>query len=204
MRKIMFRMTAAALMLLLTACAGTPKKPNMYIEKAQLTKQEEDIAKLLGADNGELICDFKLDDTVKCIQVNTYELSNGEWEFTSGGGGYQFSDDKGRLALSFKNIADGIRVALQSENSHSSSEHMTDPAAQMEGMSRATSMLNDTKEITYEQEIPLAIQIITTNSSIRSYDVDYYFKPEEYEKQGYEHVYAITVRFSQKTIEELE
>lgn len=203
MKKMIISIVAAVIIVSMTAC-GTPKKPDMYIEKAQLTKQEEDIAKLLGADNGKLIYDFKLDDTVKCIQVNTYELSNGEWEFMSGGGGYQFSDDKGRLALSFKNIADGIRVAFQSKNNHSSSEHMTDPAAQMEGMSRATSMLDDTEEITYEQEIPLVIQIITTNNSIRSYDVDYYFKPEEYEKQGYEHVYAITVRFSQKTIDELE
>ena len=36
-----------------------------------------------------------------------------------------------------------------------------------------------------------------------SYHVDYFNCPEEYEKLGYEGVFAITVRFSKKTVGEL-
>ena len=61
--------------------------------------------------------------------------------------------------------------------------------------------LSEKKEIVYEEEIPLAIQIATSKNEISSYVVDYFYQPEEYEKFDYEHVYAITVEFSQNTIE---
>ena len=59
-------------------------------------------------------------------------------------------------------------------------------------------------EFVYEEEIPLAVQIITSKNEVVSYQVDYFNSPEEYEKYGYEGVFAITVRFSQKTVGELD
>jgi len=50
----------------------------------------------------------------------------------------------------------------------------------------------------------LAVQVITSNNQIMSYQVDYFHSPEEYEKLGYEGVFAITIRFSQKTVGELD
>ena len=70
-------------------------------------------------------------------------------------------------------------------------------------MGWATSTLTDKTEIAYDQEIPLVIQIITSKNEVHSYMVDYFFQPEEYEKYDYEHVYAITVLFSQKTVNKL-
>ena len=57
---------------------------------------------------------------------------------------------------------------------------------------------------THEGEIPLAVQVITSNNQIMSYQVDYFHSPEEYEKLGYEGVFAITILFSQKTVGELD
>ena len=62
-------------------------------------------------------------------------------------------------------------------------------------MSISTSALTDTEKISYEKEIPLAVQIITSKDEVNSYDPSYFFKPDEYEKYGYEHVYAVTVTF---------
>ena len=206
MKKIINSITLIAVisaLFTLTSCSREPGKPAMYIEKAVLSQQEEKIAQLLGAESGAGIYDFVLDDTVKCVQVNTYQLSDGTWELISGGGGWQFSDIKGRLALSFENIGEGLRIAVQSENDSGSMEHSTDPKEGITEMGRATSMLNNLREITYEQEIPLVMQIFTSNSSVYSLDVDYFFKPEKYQEYGYESVYAVTVRFSQKTVGEL-
>ena len=188
----------------LTACSQTPQKPEMYIEKAELTKQEENLAKLLGANENQRIYDFKLDDTVQTVRVNTYELKDGSWQLISGGGGQQFSDSRGRMALRFDKLSEGIRVAIQSEDEYSAVAHSTEPVEETEGMSRTTSALEDLAEIAYEQEIPLAIQICTAKDSVYSYQVEYFFSPEEYEKHDYEEVYAVTVLFSQKTIGELE
>ena len=52
----------------------------MYIELAQLTAEEEQIAALLGLDTKQRIFDFVLDDTVQTIQVNSYRLVDGEWK----------------------------------------------------------------------------------------------------------------------------
>ncbi|KPU45273.1 hypothetical protein OXPF_11650 [Oxobacter pfennigii] len=203
MKKIITGIIAVIFIFSLSACSSSVKKPSMYIEKAELSQQEENIAKLLGDNNDQLIYDFKLDDTVKSVQINTYKLIDGKWKMISGGG-QQFPDGMGRLALDFENLAEGLRIALQSEHSSGSTKYSAEPAEEITGIGRATSMLNDLTEITYEKEIPLVVQISTAQNSINSYNVDYFFTPDEYQKHSYEHVYAITILFSQKTVGELD
>lgn len=203
MKKVIIIIVAIIFVLSLVACSNKVQKPAMYLEKAQLSEQEEDIAKLLGANSDQHIYDFILDDTARSVQVNTYKLIDGTWKLVAGGGGQAFSDENGRLALDFENLAEGLRVALQSEHNSGSSKHSTEPTGEFEGMGRATSILSDLTEIIYEKEIPLVIQILTAKNTVNSYNVDYFYTPDEYEKYGYEHVYAITIRFSQKTVNEL-
>lgn len=88
-------------------CSDTPETTDkMYIEPAQLTEEEEQIAALLGLNTKQRIFDFVLDETVQSMQV------------------------------------------------------------------------------------------ITSGNNVVSYQVDYFNSPEEYEKLGYEGVFAITVKFS--------
>ena len=214
-KKILSSILIVFLLLFLTTCDRKPKKPDMYIEVAQLSEQEKNIAKLLGYDNGQVICDYMLDDTVNSIQVNSYELIDGEWDLISGGG-YAFSDEAGRFALKFDDIPRGYRFSIQSENSTGSMEHTSpelkedygameqESVNDTESMGRTTSLMSELTEITYEEEIPLAIQISTSKDSIISYFIESFFTSEEYEKHDYEHVYAITIRFSQKTLDVLD
>ena len=175
----------------------------MYIEEAQLTEEEKNIAELLGLNQEYRLYDFSLDDTVKSMQINTYELIDGEWHIVAGGGGQAFEDAEGRLALGFDNLADGLRIAIQSEHNNGSTSYFKESENDITGMGYATSVLSDKQEIVYDQEIPLVIQIITSKNEVHSYVVDYFFQPEEYEKYDYEYVYAITVLFSQKPVSEL-
>lgn len=48
------------------------------------------------------------------------------------------------------------------------------------------------------------VQVITSKNEIVSSILDDFYSPEEYEKLGYEGVFAITIRFSQKTVGELD
>lgn len=207
MKRMILWILALCMLLSFAACKpdSAAEETAMYIEPAQLTEEEENIVKLLDAkENGQnRIFDFVLDDSVQSLQVNTYELVDGAWSLVSGGGGWAFSDRQGRLALNFDKLAEGLRVALQSEHSNSSNSHFSAAEYDFTGMGCATSTLNNRMEFTYEEEIPLVIQIITTKNEVRSYGADYFNHPEEYAKQGYEHVYAVTIRFSQKTLEEL-
>lgn len=187
----------------LSACAEN-NLDTMYIEEAQLTEEEKNIAELLGLNQEYRLYDFTIDDTVKSMRINTYELVDGEWHIVAGGGGQAFEDSEGRLALGFENIADGLRIAIQSEHRGGSTSYFAESKNDITGMGYATSTLSDKKRIAYDQEIPLVIQIITSKNEVHSYMVDYFFQPEEYEKYDYEYVYAITVLFSQKSVSELE
>ena len=105
------------------------------------------------------------------------------------------------MAFGFEDLRGEYREAVQfgkdfTAVKYGSSEEIDDP----EGTGRTASFLAGRTEIVYEREIPIAIQINTTKNQVLSYDPDYFFQPEEYEKLGYEHVYALTVMFSQEPL----
>ena len=206
MKKLTVMVMAIVGMLSMVGCSDTEKTAEkMYIEPAQLTEEEEKIAALLGLNTQQQIYDFVLDETVQSIQVNTYRLIDGEWKLETGGGGQAFSDATGRIALSFERLDEGIRIAIQSEHSGGSTEYDSERNENLNEIgSYATSILSEKTEFAYEEEIPLAVQIITSKNQVVSYRVDYFNSPEEYEKYGYEGVFAITIRFSQKTVGELD
>ena len=206
MKKLIIIVLAIVGMISMVGCSDTEKTVDkMYIEPAQLTEEEEKIAALLGLNKQQQIYDFVLDETVQSIQVNTYRLIDGEWKLETGGGGQAFSDATGRIALSFERLDEGIRIAIQSEHSGGSTEYDSERNEDLNEIGcYATSILSEKTEFAYEEEIPLVVQIITSKNEVVSYQVDYFNSPEEYEKFEYEGVFAITVRFSQKTVGELD
>ena len=206
MKKLIVIVLAIVGMISMIGCSDTEKTAvKMYIEPAQLTEEEEKIAALLGLNTQQKIYDFVLDETVQSIQVNTYRLIDGEWKLETGGGGQAFSDATGRIVLSFERLDEGVRIAIQSEHSDGSTEYDSERNEDLNEIgSCATSILSEKIEFAYEEEIPLAVQIITSKNQVVSYRVDYFNSPEEYEKYGYEGVFAITIRFSQKTVGELD
>ena len=206
MKKLIIIVLAIVGMISMVGCSDTEKTVDkMYIEPAQLTEEEEKIAALLGLNTQQQIYDFVLDETVQSIQVNTYRLIDGEWKLETGGGGQAFSDATGRIALSFERLDEGIRIAIQSEHSGGSTEYDSERNEDLNEIGGyATSILSEKTEFAYEEEIPLVVQIITSKNEVVSYQVDYFNSPEEYEKFEYEGVFAITVRFSQKTVGELD
>ena len=206
MKKLIVAVLVVIGMMSMVGCSDAPKSAEkMYIEPAQLTEEEEKIAALLGLNTKQRIFDFVLDESVQSIQVNTYRLINGEWKLETGGGGQAFSDMDGRIALDFERLDEGIIIAIQSEHTGGSTEYESERNEDLNEIgSFATSVLSEKTDIVYEEEIPLAVQVITSSNQVMSYQVDYFNSPEEYEKLGYEGVFAITIRFSQKTVAELD
>lgn len=195
-----------ALLALLAGCSAEAA-PAMYIEPAKLDEKEEAVAKLLGADTDQHLFDVVLDGTAKKVSVCIYELVDGKWALSSGGGGLAINDIEEddttlRMAFGFDDLRGKFRQAIQFSNGDFSAVTHTPPEEPEteEGMGRTTSYLSNRTEIVYGQEIPLAIQINTSKNEVVSYFTEYFFQPEEYEKFGYEHVYALTVTFSQEPL----
>lgn len=193
---------AALTLCLLLLCGCSERLPAMYIQPAQLTQAETDMMELLDMEGQQKIYDFKVDENIQRIELNGYELIDGEWQQFFGGGGRTFTDTEGRIALRFENIREGLWEAIQSEsyNGHTGWESTAGKDEEETGTSQTSTMLTDLQEIVYEEEIPLAVQIVTSGDMIRTFDTTYFFHPEEYEEYGYDHVYAVTIRFSQEPL----
>lgn len=202
---------AAVIALALCGCRAAPTGGGAKtIAPAQLTAEEEALATLLDVEmDSYRIFDFvsgsgreKEGEGVQSVQLTLYELSEGEWAVKAQSR-RAFSDAKGRIALSFGKITDGVNMSVQSENVM---ENMTLDKITQSGtasMSYTTSVLTESADMELDKETPLAIQIVTSKNDIQSYGVQYFEMPREYAKHGYEHVYAITVMFSEKTVYEL-
>lgn len=202
MKRIPSVLLIICLTLGLCSCAQAEQdnKAEMYIKPAQLTEEEKNIAELFGSNSSQTVFDFVLNDDVHSVQVNVYRLSDGKWESEIGGGGQVFTDTSGRIALEFGKLAEGIRIAIQSESGSDTTSNEREIADEFVNMSCATSILPDKVEVSYGEEIPLAIQVITSKNEIVSYAVDYFENPEEYEKFDYEGVYAVTVCFNKEPL----
>lgn len=196
------------LALVLCGCSSAGAAPAMYIQPAELDEKEEAVAKLLGADTDQHLFDVVLDGTAKKVSVCIYELVDGKWALRSGGGGLAINDIEEddttlRMAFGFDDLRGKFRQAIQfGSGDYSAVSHA--PAEEFEernsALGRTTAFLANRTEIVYEKEIPLAIQINTSKNEVVSYFTEYFFQPEEYEKFGYEHVYALTVTFSQEPL----
>lgn len=195
----------AALMLsALTACGAGEKKDNnaaMTIAPAQLSGEEERLAELLALDMGAYhIFDFQAGNA-KFLELNVYELVDGEWGHLPGGGGTGLSEGNGRIALTFGKMTEGVRLAIQAGEANYSTFVQIEPGDDVSGMTFATSALDDAPlAIELGQEIPLVLQTVTSKNEVRFYKVDYFGMPRELAKAGYEHIYAITVTFSAREL----
>lgn len=202
MKKALLLLMAALMLPALSACAGEARQdrePEMYIEPAQLNEDEEKMAQLLGGMDGQHIFDFSVDDSVQSLSIKLWKLEDGEWTDWQADR-QMLIEGSGRIALGFEDITEGCRIAVQTQSDFSASSGSREADEELSAMSRTTSYLTEREEIAYDKEIPLAIQIFTDKDSVSSYDVKYFEHPEEYEKLGYEGVFAVTVCFSQEPL----
>lgn len=182
----------------LSACSGQPASTGLQLAPAELTEEEKNVLSLLG-DSKAALFDFTVDESIRSVRVERYELSaDGTWQ-SFGGGSFIVDGASGRLALSLNPTSNEIRLAIQDD--HGTSAIRNDyPVSDFTGMSMTSSLLASPVDIVPDQEIPLMVQILTNKNEVHSYTVEYFFHPEEYTKFDYEHVYAITVTFSSDSL----
>lgn len=181
------------------------KNAGMTIQPAQLSEEEAALTELLAVEMGNYrMFDFQLGDDsgVQSMCLTACELVDGDWSTIAQDRG-AFTASEGRIALTFGKMTDGVKTAVQSASGTGTNEYTPIPADDVSGMTFATSKLSGPVSIEFDQEIPLVLQVATSKSEFTTYDVAYFGMPRELAKHGYEHIYAITVTFSQKPLSEL-
>lgn len=206
MKRGIVLLMAALMLLVLSGCGQggeqdgkTAEWNEMYIEPAKLNEDEKKMAQLLGGMEGQTIFDFSADDTVRSLIITTWKLEDGQWvEYMLDS--QRLDESSGRIALSFENLTVGCRIAVQTGSGFSASTRHGEADEELEGMGCTTAYLPQRKEIEYGEDIALVIQTFTDKNEVISYDPDYFAHPEEYEKLGYEGVFAVTACFSQEPL----
>ncbi len=206
MKRGIVLLMAALMLLALSGCGQggeqegkTAEGNEMYIEPAQLNEDEKKMAQLLGGMEGQTIFDFSADDTVRSLIITTWKLEDGQWvEYMLDS--QRLDESSGRIALSFEDLTAGCRIAVQTQSGFSASTRHGEADEELEGMGCTTAYLPQRKEIEYGEDIALVIQTFTDKNEVISYDPEYFAHPEEYEKLGYEGVFAVTACFSQEPL----
>lgn len=199
MKKIILILLILVLGISLYACGGKKNNKSVNdskIEVASLTEEESNILKLFGVDANSKIFDYVVDEKAKSIHIKQYILDEtSEWKERSGSSS-RIGELKGRIAISI-NENGGLRLALQDKNGVSSSNYNPESLNDITDYGKSTSWA-DSSDIVYNQEIPLAVQIITTSNSISSYGVESFFDPSKFQET--DTVTAITITFSEDNL----
>lgn len=208
-------LTLAALMALgLMGCGANKDKDKnktddkdaaLTIRPMELTPEEAALTELLDITMSSYrIFDFRMGEEsgIKSVMLRGYELEDGNWHELSTQA-QPFADPEGRIALTFSKMPDGVKMAVQSASGTSTSAFAPVVEGDPSAMTYATSVLTDPADIVFDEEIPLAIQIATAKSEFSTYSVEYFAMPRALAQHDYDHVYAITVTFSQKSVSDI-
>lgn len=202
MKRTFFTLLLCA-MLLLTGCAqqvATDSKPDMYIEPAQLTAQEELIKSIASQGRNCNIYDFQLGKEQLSITVSVYRLENNQWELYTGGSQLHLpaQEGKGRFALNFGPLTEGILTSMLDEKSNVMTlrQAPADILFDVTGLNVTTTQLSELAEVHYGEEIPLVLQFISSQLPEDNPNAVITFQPEDLAALGHEHVFFVTAAFS--------
>lgn len=184
------------LLILLTGCTtATQSASALSVRPTELTEEEQALYQLVSTQN-TLLFDFIADETIQSLRISAYELgTDGSWVNISESR-EAYDELTGRFALRYHVIPNGMRIAVQgkgaTENAASETIDTTD-------MTISSMILSTQTELAYEQEIPLAVQVVSSKE-VKNISLDYFTTPEKYLAAGYEHVYYITLTLSQQAL----
>lgn len=138
------------------------------------------------------------------IEVNVYRLTDSNTWDRIGNGAMSIGRNKepvsqlsGTIALEFKeNYAMDFYINCAGQGHFSTEEIVPDeePVGEVRGF------LNEFQQIEMNKEIPIALRVCDSGTSMRSYTVQDYYEPSAFE--GMDLVQAVTVEFTDKEIGE--
>lgn len=176
--------------LLLTGCAQ--QKPAMYMEPSEVHPQRNE--------SFQQSYDFRMDSSLKSVVMETWELKDGQWT-DLGGGRIGASLQEGQFSLSFDLLPKAVTYSVSGASyTYTVNKDFTVDATPADNR-LYTTMLTQLQEITYETPIPMAIQMVTTKQDPQFIGVDFFHQPEKLASEGHDHVYAVTLTFSQTSME---
>lgn len=169
------------------------KKPAMYMEPVETQP--------LHPASFNQTYDFRMDDGVKSVVMEIWELEDGQWT-DLGVGRIGASLQEGQFSLSFNDLPKGVTYFVDGASyTYTVDKDFAVDFVPAPDNGLYTTMLSQLQEITYETPIPVALQIYTTNQNPQFIGTHFFHQPEKLASEGHDHVYALTLTFSQSLME---
>lgn len=112
---------------------------------------------------------------------------------------WKYAATTGTFSLDDGDVMNGVTFSLREVGDHGIEgryEIQEESMLFSDDISHSTSILGERTSIEFETEIPIMLQLITSNDRIISKGIDCFGEPEKLAEEGYNEVYAATVLFS--------
>lgn len=193
-----------SVVVMLAACSNKSDLPTTLDEEGiapyELSDSEKYILQSFGMDDTSQIISFHAPKEAKSLCVNVYRLEDNEMWRSIGGGGVSLGADRkpedqltGTFAMQLKeNYSIDFHINASGLVSYQTDEISldTEPTASVKGF------LQKYQTIEMNKEIPVALMVYDSGTSMRSYSLQDYFEPSKFE--GMDFVQVVTLEFSDK------
>jgi len=185
------------------ACSNiefTKKDDRVGVYPYELTEREETLLQAFGMDGNSQMLSFHAPHEAISLNVNVYLLNeNAEW-VTIGGGGISIGtvrepvDEISGMFTMQLNKDYSIDFIIFNGGSASYTTEAVAPPSEIVASTKA--FLTEFHEIEVNKEIPVAVMVYNSGTSMRSGSLEAYFEPELF--SGMDYVQAVTLTFSDK------
>ncbi len=204
----MKRMTSAmlvfVLMVLMTACSGRVDLPKAVSKEGitpyELSENEKFILQSFNMEDTSQMITFNAPKEAITLNVSVYRLEDGGKWSSIGGGGISIGEDRkpiekltGTFAMQLKdNYSIEFVIIAGGKASYKTDEILLDS----EAMASTREFLQQSRDITINSEIPVALMVYDSGNSMKTYSLQDYFEPSKFE--GMDFVQVVTLEFSDK------
>jgi hypothetical protein len=201
MRKTIALILAATMTILLAACSNNSELKSEGITPYELTDREKRLLQSFDLENNSQIIEFNAPQKAISLNVNIYRLnSDGEWDNTDEGG-ISIGIDREPVKVitgffTMKLNKDYTIDFVINSNGGKASYKTKGFTVEPNITASAIDFLDEFQEIKINEEMPVALMIYDSGTSLRSYSVQDYFEPSKFE--GMDLVQAVTLSFSDK------
>ena len=185
-----------ALLLLLSGCSA---KSSPSIRPADLTENEQALLRMFGQSYPSQVFDFTAPEGSVGLIIRRQQLVEGEWVSTSHY--LQVAGQAGRVAISFDDLADGLRCAILQDGNVDATSVTRDSGLDLTGMFTATETLRTSIPAALHTEIPLLMHLREAGTEMPFPGAGMADYPDAAPFADYDAVYVVTATFTDKPLE---
>ncbi len=204
MRKFISTVLLIMMIMTLGACSSKTDSPKFLskegLEPYELSESEKYVLQSFGMDGTSQIIAFNAPKEAISLNVNVYRLEDDETWSSVGGGGVSIGRDREPIEQLTGTFTMQLREDYAIDfiiNAGGRASYKTDEILlNSEIVASTKGFLQEFQEISLKTEIPVALMVYDSGTSMRTYSLQDYFEPSKF--AGMDLVQIVTLEFTDK------